>query len=138
MTVRTIAKENRFTPDADGTLTLNTLSLYLFESHSEAKEIRVFDLKTGQSTVFSDDSRNKVPTWLVGNSVIWAKNVEGGSTELWIARAGDAEKAAYLAGIVPAPISNLKVRQLKDGVIAIAILALAAFDGSVYNPQKVS
>ena len=46
--------------------------------------------------------------------------------------------SAYLAGIVPAPISNLKVRQLKDGVIAIAILALAAFDGSVYNPQKVS
>ena len=98
-TSRTLITSPRRTPavpNADGSLALYSISKYSLGSHSETNEIQVVDLKTGKSTLFSDDSRNKEPTWLVGNCVIWLKELEEGTTEFWIGKAGDVEKEYVL------------------------------------------
>lgn len=54
-------------------------------------ETRVLDLKTGTSTLFSSDRRDKEAKWLgKGNMVLWLKEVDFGATEFWIADASDA------------------------------------------------
>lgn len=70
-------------PNDNGTLALYTLSTYSFESHSEGKEIRILDLLTGTSTLFSDDSKNQDIVWLQNEQVLWLREGERGVTELW-------------------------------------------------------
>ena len=52
----------------------------------------MLDLKSGRTTLFTDDSRFKQASWLKGDEVVALKEVEGGSTEVWIGRAGKDEK----------------------------------------------
>lgn len=70
-------------PNDNGTLGLYTLSTYSLESHSEGKEIRILDLVTGKSALFSDDAKNKEITWLQDEQVLWLREREGGVTEMW-------------------------------------------------------
>ena len=70
-------------PNDRGTLALYTLSTYSLESHSEGKEIRVLNLFTGKSTLFSDDAKNKDVAWLQDEQVLWLREGEGGVTEVW-------------------------------------------------------
>lgn len=98
MTVRA----NRFTPEVllaaprrgaaipspDGTLALFTVSTYSFHSHSKTSEIRVLDIKTGQSKVLSSDLNASEPTWLQeSNLVLWLKGGEKGTTSIVLADA---------------------------------------------------
>lgn len=98
MTVRA----NRFTPEVllaaprrsaaipspDGTLALFTVSTYSFHSHSKTSEIRVLDIKTGQSKVLSSDLNASEPTWLQENNlVLWLKGGEKGTTSVVLADA---------------------------------------------------
>jgi len=86
---------------------LYTVSKYSLESHTETKEIRVLYLATGQDTLFSDDQRNKDPSWLIGTQVLWLREADDGSTELWIGTAGEADKkyVRYPAGQIRSLIS---------------------------------
>jgi len=79
-------------PNADGTLALFTLSTYSFSTHSKSAEIRVLDIKTGQSKLLSDDLNASEPTW-VGekNLVLWLKGGEKGTTSLVLADAENLE-----------------------------------------------
>jgi hypothetical protein len=79
-------------PNADGTLALFTLSAYSFSTHSKSAEIRVLDIKTGQSKLLSDDLNASEPTW-VGekNLVLWLKGGEKGTTSLVLADAENPE-----------------------------------------------
>ena len=75
-------------PNDNATLAVYTLTKYSFDSHSQSKEIRILDLATGQSSLFSNDIKDKEPTWLGdGNLLGWLKDVDGACTQLWI---GDA------------------------------------------------
>jgi len=79
-------------PNSDGTLALFTVTTYSFESHSKTSEIRVLDIKTGQSKVLSNDLNASEPTWLGDkNLVLWLKGGEKGTTSLIMADAENLE-----------------------------------------------
>ena len=88
----TTPRRSPATPSPAGSHALYTVSKYSLESHSETKEIRVLNLVTGRDTLFSDDESNKDPNWLLETQVLWLKDADGGSTELWIGTAGEADK----------------------------------------------
>jgi hypothetical protein len=76
------------TPNAEGTLALFTVSTYDFRTHSKTAEIRVLDLKTGESKVLSSELNATEPTWLgEKNLVLWLQAAEKGTTSLVLADA---------------------------------------------------
>ena len=79
-------------PNDNGTYALFTVSTYSLESHSETVEIKVLNLRTGQTTLFSDDASHKSPQWLVVNQILWLKATDGGETQLWVGTAGKEDK----------------------------------------------
>lgn len=86
----TAPRRSSATPNANGTYALYTVSSYSLESHTETNEIRVLDLKTGHSTLFSDDANNKEPTWLPGDQIVWLRR-GAIATEIWIGNACPVE-----------------------------------------------
>ena len=79
-------------PNPAGTLALFTISTYSFESHSKTSEIRVLDLKNGQSKVLTKDVNASEPTWLgKDNLLLWLKGGERGTTSLVIADVDNLE-----------------------------------------------
>ncbi len=80
-------------PNAAGTLALYTVSTYSFESHSETVEIKIFDLQTGESTLFTNDTSIEEPSWLGSNDLIVAlKSHDDGTRELIIGDGEDVKK----------------------------------------------
>lgn len=72
-------------PNPDGSLALYTPHKHSLHSKVLNAEVRVLDLKSGHSHTFSNDPRDREPSWLgEGNQVIWFRDVDRGSTELWI------------------------------------------------------
>jgi hypothetical protein len=85
------------TPNPAGTLALFTVSTYSFQFHSKTSEIRVLDIKTGQSKLLSSDGAASEPTWLLENDlVLWLKSGDKGKTNLVIADAGNFENTYEL------------------------------------------
>jgi hypothetical protein len=79
-------------PNADGTLALFTTSTYSFHTHSKSSEIRILDIKTGQTKLLSADVNASEPTWLgEKNLVLWLKGEEKGTTSLVLADAENSE-----------------------------------------------
>lgn len=79
-------------PNKDGTLALFTVSTYSFQSHSKTGEIRVLDIKTGQTKLLSSEADASEPTWLGDkNLVLWLKGGEKGTTNLIVADAENLE-----------------------------------------------
>ena len=60
--------------------------------HTEAKEIRLLNLKTGQIILFSDDPSDKEASWLNGDQLLFLRGKNGNATEIWIGAAGDEAK----------------------------------------------
>jgi len=79
-------------PSPDGRLAVYTVSTYSLEAHAETKEIKILNLESGESTLFSDDEKNLSPQWLVENQLLWTRSVDGGKTALWTGTAGASEK----------------------------------------------
>jgi len=115
-----------------------TVSTYSFESHLKKSEIRVLQISTGNSAVLSDDEKASEPNWLgEGNELIWLQESEKGITRLIVADADEVGKT-YTAGSAPGPISNLKLKVLDKGKVAIAVTGQAKPDGSLFNPEDVA
>jgi hypothetical protein len=71
---------------------LFTVSTYSFDSHSKTSEIRVLDIKTGQTKTLSKDVNASEPTWLgKGNLLLWLKGGEKGTTSLIVADVDNLE-----------------------------------------------
>jgi hypothetical protein len=80
-------------PNAEGTKALFTVSTYSFHTHSKSSEIRVLDIETGQTKLFSGDVDTSDPTWLgEKNWVLWLKRAEKGTTSLVLADADSENK----------------------------------------------
>jgi hypothetical protein len=87
-------------PNPDGTLALFTVSTYSFESHSKTSEIRVLDIKTGQTKTLSKDVNASEPTWLgKGNLLLWLKGGEKGTTSLVVADVDNLENTYESQGM---------------------------------------
>jgi hypothetical protein len=70
------------TPNSDGTLALFTVSTYSFQYHSKSAEIRILDIKTGQSTLLSNDLNASEPNWLNKDLIVWLQGGDKGVTKL--------------------------------------------------------
>ena len=120
-------------PNAKGTLALYTLSTYSFDSHKKTTEIRLLDITNGQSTLVTNEEKTSEPHWLE-DEILWLKEGEKGSTKLIVADTHDVGKT-YIAGVIPGPISDVKLKALEKGKIIIAFTGKAKPDGSLYNPE---
>ena len=122
-------------PNSAGTLALFTVSTYSFDGHGKTKEIKVFDIQARGSALISNDDKASEPAWLGnGNNILWLREGEKGSTQLFV---GNARKLGdtYVAGTVPGPIENLKLHQLDNDTIAIAVSGKANPNGTLHNPE---
>ncbi|KAL9624011.1 MAG: hypothetical protein Q9160_001764 [Pyrenula sp. 1 TL-2023] len=124
-------------PNDDGSLALFTTSSYSTDADTESNETKILDLKTGHTSLFSNDSAVKEPQWLVGNSLLWLKPVSGGKTQIWIGTVG-LEKNEYLVGTIDSSISRVKTKVLADETVIFAFTALKAPDGRLFNPESAT
>ena len=93
------------------------------------------DISNGQSRLVTNEEKVTSPNWLVGNELLWLKP-EKNTTKLLVGNADDAGKS-YVAATVPAPVSDIKVKVIDDDKIAVALVAKAKADGSLYKPEEV-
>ena len=121
-------------PNSKGTLAVYTVSTYSFEAHKKTKEIRILDLKSKQSTLITNDEKAAEPQWLEDN-LFWLREGEKGGTDLTVANADDFTDT-YTAASIPAGISDVRLKVLNTGRVAIAFVAKAKPDGSLYNAEN--
>ncbi len=97
----------------------------------------MLDIASGKSTVVTDDLKASEPNWLgEGNELIWLQESGKGITRVIV---GDADHIGrkYTAGSAPGPISNVKLKVLAKGKVAIVVSGQAKPDGSLFNPEDV-
>ncbi|KAL8842393.1 MAG: hypothetical protein Q9170_000521 [Blastenia crenularia] len=123
-------------PDWSGRHAVYTVSTYSFESHQKTSEIKVIDISTGQSNLITNEKGTSEPNWLGdGTELLWLKEGEGGSTHMVV---GSVDKVGetYVAGIVPGPISNIKLKLLGPKRIVIALSGKSWLNGTLYNKEQ--
>jgi len=122
-------------PNHAGNLAVYTVGTYSCESHKKTSEIKVLDITSGQSTLITNEEETSEPNWLAtGNELLWLKAGKKGVTQVIIGSADEAGKS-YTAGVVPARISDVKLKVLNDEQVAIAVVGKARPDGSLFNPE---
>ncbi|KAK5939695.1 hypothetical protein PMZ80_008075 [Knufia obscura] len=123
-------------PSPDGKKFLFTQSVYSFDSHSKSSEIVVFDFESGEQNVISTDNGASEPKWLGdANQLVWLKEGDNGNTSVIVADVHSPGKT-YTAGTIAGPVSSLKLYEIKDGMIAMAVAGKANPDGSLHNPKN--
>ncbi|KAK6587496.1 hypothetical protein PZA11_000786 [Diplocarpon coronariae] len=124
-------------PNADGTLALFTVQTWSFQSHSKSVEIRLLDVKTGQTKVFTDDKNDSEPTWLgEKNLVLWLRAGEKGTTSLMLADAENLDHEPEQIAMFNGSVENLKVTHLDSKTIALVVTGLATPSGELYNADN--
>ena len=122
-------------PNSAGTLAVFTVSTYSFESHKKTSEIKVLDTTSGAQSLVTNAEGISEPSWLGdGNELLWLKSADKGHTQLVVGNADEVGKS-YVAGLVPAPISEVKLKALDTDRVAIVFSAKAMTDGSLYNEE---
>ena len=122
-------------PNSAGTLAVFTVSTYSFESHKKTSEIKVLDISSATQSLITNAEGTSEPSWLGGeNELLWLKSGEKGHTQFVVGRADEVGKS-YIAGLVPAPVSDLKLKVLDEDRVAIVFSAKAKPDGSLYNEE---
>ena len=87
--------------------------------------------------MITNEEKTSEPNWLGdGNRILWLVSGEKGVTHVMVGDAGEVGES-YSAGIVLGPISDVKLKVLGPGSIAIAVGGKAKPDGSLYNPENV-
>ncbi|MCJ1453750.1 hypothetical protein MMC28_004099 [Mycoblastus sanguinarius] len=124
---------------SQGTKALYTVTVQAPESTANVTEIRVLDLLSEKSTLFSNDAGDKEAKWLGrSNQVVWLKEVGFGVTEIWIGDAEGRGQDSHCAGRIGARISHLKLQELRNEYddIAIAVACLTTSNGALHNPEQ--
>ncbi|KAG9240364.1 dipeptidyl-peptidase-like protein V precursor [Calycina marina] len=124
-------------PSPDGRLAVFTVSTYSFQTQSKTLDIRLLDIKTGQSKTVVSDLNASDPTWLGWkNELVWLKSGGKGTTSLILADADDLSKEPETITTFEGSLSNLKVAALDFGTLAFAVTGLATPSGDLYNAEK--
>ena len=76
-------------PNAQGTLAVYGVSRYSFSTHQKSSEIRVVDLKNGQSRALTEKLGVKDPAWAFDDQVLWLHAGKDGTTDLVVGWAND-------------------------------------------------
>ncbi|KAL9028228.1 MAG: hypothetical protein Q9196_003372, partial [Gyalolechia fulgens] len=123
-------------PDPNGKFAVYTVSTYSFQLNKKTTEIKVISIKSGQSTLITNDVATSEPNWLQDDTeLLWLKEGDDGATKLVV---GSVDKIgeAYVAGILPGAISNVKLKLLGPDRIAIAWTGQSWPNGTLYNQQQ--
>ena len=122
-------------PNSAGTLAVFTVSTYSFEAHKKTSEIKVLDISSGTQSLITNTEGTSEPSWLGGEQeLLWLKSGEKGHTQFIVGRADEVGKS-YIAGLVPAPVSDIKLKVLDEDRVAVVFSAKAKPDGSLYNEK---
>jgi dipeptidyl aminopeptidase/acylaminoacyl peptidase len=92
----------------------------------------VLDIRSSKSTLVTNEEKTSEPHWLE-NDILYLKE-DKNSTQLIVVDINDFNKT-YTAGTVPASISDVKLKVLDKGKVALVFSAKANADGGLYNPQ---
>ncbi|KAK4251209.1 Alpha/Beta hydrolase protein [Corynascus novoguineensis] len=123
-------------PNPSGTLALYTVSTYSFHDHEKTTNIRVLDIKSGDSYTPVDEAGASNAVWLNDDEILYLRSGDKGSTTLVVlnVKSSDAS-SSYEAGTIQGPIGDLKVKKLADGSVALACSAATTPGGALYNPE---
>lgn len=120
-------------PNSKGSHALYTVSTYSFEAHKKTSEIRILDISNGQSTLVTNDEKASEPHW-VEDQILFLRGGEKGVTSLVVADPENVDKT-YVAGELPGPVSDFKLKVLAKGDVAVVFVGKATPDGSLFNPE---
>lgn len=96
----------------------------------------MLDISNGQSRLITNEEKTSAPLWVgKGNEILWLKSGAKGVTQLVVGDADEVGKS-YVAGVVEAAISDIKVKVVDDDHTVIAAVVKAKPDGSMYNPEN--
>lgn len=129
-------------PNPSGTKVLYTTSTYSFETHKKTTELRVLDVKSGESFELAKDDDISDLNWLDDDEFACLQAEKDSTTKVFWASVSKTVagkklgEGYYVAGTIDAPAGNLKVKKLRDGEFAVVLSAQASPDGSLYNPEK--
>lgn len=123
-------------PDPSGSRALFTVSTYSFENHKKTSQIRLLEIKSGQSSLLVEDGGASEPVWLNEDEFIYLKSGENGTTYIRLGHELGEKPKFYDVGAIEAPVSNLKIKQLPSGSIALVVSATTTPEGELYNPEK--
>lgn len=129
-------------PNPSGTSVLYTTSSYSFETHKKTIELRVLDVKSGESRELAHDDDISDLNWLDEDNFACLQAEKNGTTSLYVAsvsavgQKSEFGKSHYIAGKIEAPAGNLKVAELDDGSFAVVLSAQVTPHGELYEPAK--
>ena len=138
------ARRSAGVPNASGTKVLYTTSTYSFEAHKKDLELRVLDVKTGESQQLAHNDDISAPNWLDDDNFVCLQAEKDNTTSVYVASVSAVvnesklDQSHYVAGKISAPAENLRIAKLDDdgNEFAVVVSAQASPDGSLFNPEK--
>lgn len=123
-------------PDPDGNLAVYSVSTYSFEANKKTTEIKVISISSAQSNLIANDENISEPNWLEDSTeLLWLKKGDNGTTKLVVGKV-DKVGETYVAGILPGGISNLKLKSMGPGRMAVALTGKSWPNGTLYNQEQ--
>ncbi|KAI1431706.1 prolyl oligopeptidase [Xylaria sp. CBS 124048] len=123
------------TPNSTGKLAIYTVSQYSFETHSKKYAIKLLDISSGSSTELFDNPAYTEPTWVSEHEFIFVHAVDSNDAAscLMLADASNPAVSPYVIQSFQCPVANLKVKDIGDGNIALALTASTTPSGAMVN-----
>lgn len=126
-------------PNVDGTKAIFSTSQHSIGG-STLKEVKILDLRTGESNLLTTNPKAHDFTWLTADLIAFLEPGEkSGETQLRIAEFIDQrsiiEDEFYTVANFPGPVDSLKLKSLGDGSFALAVVGRVDSDGHLFNEE---
>lgn len=124
-------------PNSNGSLVIFSQSTHAIGGQT-SKGYFVLNIETGSiDQLITDDSATNA-VWLGhdNSTVLFLSREEGGITLIKTVDATDIPAEAIKIGQIDAPVSDLKVKALKDESVALVVVGLVGADGTLYNKER--
>lgn len=123
-------------PNSDGTLCLFTESTHAFRAGTTT-EVRVLNIASNTSVELTNEEGVQNAQWIPGtrDEIVYLKSGDKGITQVIVGSGSDVDKERYVAATFSAPVANLKLKKLDDGV-AFVVTGLLGDNGTLYNEKS--
>lgn len=132
-------KRSPLVPNFNGEFGLYSVSTHCVGGDT-LQEIRLMKLDSGRSRQIAADGDKVIDfAWIPNTSdgdILFLKRGDKGRTQVIVAASSqNAQFEPYQIAEFDAPVSNLKLKPLDDGSVALLVSGLVNSDGSLYNPE---
>lgn len=126
-------------PNIDGTRAIFSTSQHSI-GEDTLKEVKILDLRTGESHVLTANVKAHDFTWLTAELVAFLEPGEkSGETQLRIAKCTDQRSVIgeepYTVATFSGPVDSLKLKSLDDGSVALAVVGRVDSGGHLFNEE---